>query len=312
MATDSKFSFSPFAKKKKRQNNIDKLRLFLERAETLVPIEEGSFEGFEQDEVGELLTRVMDVYNILARQQSTLSKAENLAIIQAQEQVENKKRLTQNVNHELKTPVASIKGYLETIIQNPKMSDEQKMEFVNKSYEHTERLSSLLQDLSVITRMDEASDMIEKEEVILSNIISEILNENAFAADQKGISIHNEVPSGLKIVGNKALIQSIFYNLCQNAILYSGGDNIYVRLQDYTSKFYVFSFADDGVGIAPVHLNKIFERFYRIDKGRSRKLGGTGLGLSIVRNAVAIHGGTIRAKNRDEGGLEFIFSLALK
>ena len=96
-----------------------------------------------------------------------------------------------------------------------------------------------------------------------------------------------------------------------NAIAYAGSDiHIHINCFREDENFYYFSFADTGVGVSPEHLNRLFERFYRVDKGRSRKLGGTGLGLAIVKNAVLIHGGTISAKNNQGGGLEFVFTLA--
>lgn len=310
MDMDSNRKFYLFRRRAQRDKNISALRDFLKLAEKSTPIEEGSFDGFANDELGKLLTRMVGIYNVFAKQQSSLSQAQHRAIIQTQEQIRNKKQLTQNINHELKTPVSSIKGYLETIINNPKISEKQRNDFLLKCYEQTTRLSDLLQDLSVITRMDEASEMIEKERISLSAIVEESVTENAFAADQKGIVITNTVPEGLEIVGNKALLQSVFTNLFLNAIQYSNGKNIEITLQDTTTRFYVLSFSDDGVGISQEHISRIFERFYRVDKGRSRKLGGTGLGLSIVKNAIAIHGGSISARSKEGGGLEFVFSLA--
>ena len=104
---------------------------------------------------------------------------------------------------------------------------------------------------------------------------------------------------------------SIFRNLLDNAIAYSGGHNIDIRLLDIDNGLCYFSFADDGIGVDEQHLPHLFERFYRVDKGRSRKLGGTGLGLAIVKNAVTINGGTITVNNVKGGGLEFMFSLVI-
>ena len=115
-------------------------------------------------------------------------------------------------------------------------------------------------------------------------------------------------PGGSRF-GSPSLLASIFRNLADNAAAYSGGRDIFIRLLSDTPEECTVSFADNGIGIGEEHLPHIFERFYRIDKGRSRKLGGTGLGLAIVKNAVAIHGGTITARNRDRGGLEFVFTL---
>jgi signal transduction histidine kinase len=120
-----------------------------------------------------------------------------------------------------------------------------------------------------------------------------------------------ELPDELLVRGNSTLLMSIFKNLTDNSIAYSGGRDIYIRLIDKDDSLYTISFADNGIGVDEEHIGHIFERFYRIDKGRSRKLGGTGLGLSIVKNAVLFHGGDISVKNRKIGGLEFTLTLPI-
>lgn len=126
---------------------------------------------------------------------------------------------------------------------------------------------------------------------------------------ESSLHIHTDLPARVELSGNLSLLNSIFRNLTDNANAYSGGQNIYIRLLENTPEFCRISFADDGTGIGEQHLSRIFERFYRIDKGRSRKMGGTGLGLSIVKNAVLFHGGSITASNLPEGGLRFEFTL---
>ena len=112
------------------------------------------------------------------------------------------------------------------------------------------------------------------------------------------------------INGNRAFVDSIFRNLIDNAIAYSGGSVVTISLENDSDKSYTFSVADNGVGIPQEHIERIFERFYRIDKGRSRDIGGTGLGLAIVRNAVQLHGGRIYAVNQPSGGVKFVFTLS--
>ncbi|MCD7710954.1 MAG: HAMP domain-containing histidine kinase, partial [Porphyromonadaceae bacterium] len=140
-------------------------------------------------------------------------------------------------------------------------------------------------------------------------IVQEILSEVALRPADKRMRITCNFDHGLPLWGNASLLDSIFRNLIENAIAYSGGRDIFIRLVEETPEAYAISFADNGIGVEEEHLPHIFERFYRIDSGRSRKLGGTGLGLSIVKNAVLFHGGTIEARNRYEGGLEFFFTL---
>lgn len=229
---------------------------------------------------------------------------------QEEEQARLKRQLTQNIAHELKTPVSSIQGYLETIINNPNIPQENVRSFLERSYAQSNRLTYLLRDISVLTRMDEAPEMVEKETVNLSKIVGNILNEVAMGLEEKHITVVNKMPMNLIVTGSSSLLYSIFRNLTDNAIAYAG-TNIKITISCFREdeRYYYFSFSDTGVGVPEEHLNRLFERFYRVDKGRSRKLGGTGLGLAIVKNAVMFHGGTIFAKNRAEGGLEFVFTL---
>lgn len=231
-------------------------------------------------------------------------------ITQEEEQARLKRQLTQNIAHELKTPVSSIQGYLETIISNPNIPQENVRVFLERSYAQSNRLTFLLRDISVLTRMDEAPELVEKEQVNLSKIVENILNEVALGLEEKHITVVNKLPSEVILTGSSPLLYSIFRNLTDNAIAYAGNDiQITINCFREDEKFYYFSFSDTGVGVPEEHLNRLFERFYRVDKGRSRKLGGTGLGLAIVKNAVLFHGGTIFAKNMPKGGLEFVFTL---
>ena len=232
-------------------------------------------------------------------------------VTQETEQARLKKQLTQNIAHELKTPVSSIQGYLETIVNNPDLSRDKLDQFIARSYAQSNRLTHLLSDISLLTRMEEAPNMTEKESVNLYQMVQNIFNEVALQLEERQIKTQNLLPANLYIKGNPSLLYSIFRNLTDNVIAYAGTDiHITIRCFRQGEKFYYFSFADTGIGVTSEHLGRLFERFYRVDKGRSRKLGGTGLGLAIVKNAVLLHEGSIFAKNNPEGGLEFIFTLS--
>ncbi len=232
-------------------------------------------------------------------------------VTQEEERVRLKRQLTQNIAHELKTPVSSIQGYLETIVNNENIPREKINVFLERCYAQSNRLSRLLRDISVLTRMDEAANMIDMERVDISVLVENIINEVSLELDEKHITVINSLKKNIQIKGNYSLLYSIFRNLTDNAIAYAG-THIQININCFREdeNFYYFSFADTGIGVSPEHLNRLFERFYRVDKGRSRKLGGTGLGLAIVKNAVIIHGGSISAKNNQNGGLEFVFTLA--
>lgn len=220
-----------------------------------------------------------------------------------------RRELTQNISHELKTPVTSILGYTETILEHPEMDDSTQRQFIERTQSQAHRLSSLLQDISMLNRMDYASEMITMGRVDVSSIVSDIIKETALAAGAKHMTVYNHLPEIIITKGNNSLIYSIFRNLMDNAINYAGeGKTIAISAFEQDDKWY-FSFSDNGVGIPVEHMSRVFERFYRVDKGRSRSLGGTGLGLAIVKNAVMLHGGTIIAQAPTNGGLCFKFSL---
>lgn len=220
-----------------------------------------------------------------------------------------RRELTQNISHELKTPVTSILGYTETILEHPEMDDSTQRQFIERTQSQAHRLSSLLQDISMLNRMDYASEMITMGRVDVSSIVSDIIKETALAAGAKYMTVYNHLPDIIITNGNNSLIYSIFRNLMDNAINYAGeGKTIAISAFEQDDKWY-FSFSDNGVGIPVEHMSRVFERFYRVDKGRSRSLGGTGLGLAIVKNAVMLHGGTIIAQAPTNGGLCFKFTL---
>lgn len=231
--------------------------------------------------------------------------------ITAQEQENRLKRhLTQNISHELKTPVSSILGYMESIVSNPDLTPERQRFFIERSFQQAQRLTALLQDISTLNKIEESTALFEKEIVDIAEIVKDVLNDVHLQLEAKRFKVINNFPDELKIMGNRSLIYSIFRNLTDNALAYAG-TNITLEMICYREdeQFYYFSFSDNGNGVPEEHLVRIFERFYRVDKGRSRKMGGTGLGLAIVKNAVIHHGGTITAKNISTGGLNYIFSL---
>lgn len=275
--------------------NITKLKLFASRADHNESLETEDLIAFPDDELGEIAERIIKIYK---RLQST-----------RQEQDKLKRQLTQNIAHELKTPVASIQGYLETILDNPHIDEETKKQFLKHSYAQSQRLTSLLQDISTLNRMDDAPEIKENVEVNISQMIEDISKETALQLEKHHMSFIINLPENITIHGNKSLLYSVFRNLTDNAIAYAGNGTTITLDAVENNKDWSFAFYDNGIGVANEHLSRIFERFYRVDKGRSRKLGGTGLGLAIVKNAVIIHGGTIQAKNLPTGGLRFDFNI---
>jgi two-component system OmpR family sensor kinase len=242
---------------------------------------------------------------------ASLEKEHQQALFQEQEKIRIKKQLTNNINHELKTPVSAIKGCLETLVTNTGIDQKTRDDFLERSYRQTLRLESLLRDISTITRMDEVPEMIAKESLSLTGLITSVVAEVKEGGLDLPIRISCELPEGnpLTVNGNEQLLRSVFRNLIDNAIAYSGGRDIYIKYLGTKDSLHEFLFSDNGIGVEEEHLPHLFERFYRVDKGRSRKMGGTGLGLSIVKNAILLHGGTIQVSNAKDGGLEFRFTI---
>ena len=277
-------------------DNINKLRLFATKADHNESLDTEDLVEFPGDELGEIAERIIKIYKRLQKTK--------------EEQNRLKRQLTQNIAHELKTPVASISGYLETILDNPNINDTTKGQFLQRCYAQAQRLTSLLHDISTLNRLDDAPDMVDFETVDVGTMVASIAKETALQMADRNMRIINQLPHSLKVKGNQSLLYSVFRNLTDNAIAYSGvGTTIKITVHDNGKGFWHFTFSDNGVGVPYEHLPRLFERFYRVDKGRSRKMGGTGLGLAIVKNAVLLHGGTISASNNPNGGLRFDFTL---
>ncbi len=222
-----------------------------------------------------------------------------------------KQQLTSNIAHELKTPLASIKGYIETLMSNPNIDKEKQQYFIERASKQAERLHLLLNDISLLNNIEDAGELFEIKPVYIKNIVSDVVENLESRMAAKNMKCKLDIDKDVVVNGNDSLLSSVFQNLLENSINYAG-ENVKIEIRNYLedTKFHYFSYSDNGRGIPEEHLNRIFERFYRIDSGRTRELGGTGLGLSIVRNAIQLHKGNISARNKPEGGIEFLFSLA--
>lgn len=220
-----------------------------------------------------------------------------------------KQEMTSNIAHELKTPVSSIRGYLEILLSDKPVDDERRRYFLDRCFRQTLRLSDLIQDVSIINKLEESADLFPRTEVDATEVAKEAIDDLADKAAAAGITIQNNLPA-MPLDGNHELLYCIFRNLVENSIAYAGS-NINIVLETYKDSpdHYFIHYYDTGKGVADEYLSRLFDRFVRIDEGRSRQNGGTGLGLSIVKHSVLFHGGEIYAKNRPEGGLEFFFSL---
>ncbi|MDR1259320.1 MAG: HAMP domain-containing histidine kinase [Tannerellaceae bacterium] len=230
-----------------------------------------------------------------------ISKAEKTRLM--------KQEMTSNIAHELRTPVTSLRGYLETL-NTHELDESRQKQFIERAFVQAIRLSNLIEDVSIISKIEDAPSQFSVEKVNLPVLVGEVRTDLSDRLAEKRIRFTSSIPEGLTVTGNYTLLYSIFRNLADNSISYAGHD-IDIHISQYAGdeRYFYFSYYDTGVGVGEQHLGRIFERFYRINEGRTRDTGGSGLGLSIVKNAILFHKGDIQVKNRINGGLEFLFTL---
>lgn len=278
-------------------NNVTQLRIFASKTNKNMTLNIEDLAKFSDDELGEISEHIVKLY-------IRLQKTKN-------EQNILKRQLTQNIAHELKTPIASIEGYLETILSSPDIDEETRTRFIKRCYDQSIRLGHLVNDISALNQMDDGMANIQFTKIDIAQQIRKIVNEVALELENRKMTFDLHIPPTMHINGNPSLIYSIFRNLTDNAIAYAGeGTTITLSATGHAdNEAYLFRFSDNGAGVPQHHLERLFERFYRVDKGRSRKMGGTGLGLSIVKNAVLAHGGSIKVENNHSGGLCLTFTL---
>jgi signal transduction histidine kinase len=258
---------------------------------------------FPDDELGEIGAKIVQNYVQLRTNEKKIEQ-------EKEKTRKLKQELTGNVAHELRTPVTSIRGYLETILEQ-RLDPEKERQFLQKAYRQTLMLSELIRDMSLLTKLEEPSGMFHLQPVELAAVINKATLDLAPVLKAQGVEVVSGVPRDTLVRGNENLLYAVFRNLMENVVHHAGKNvKIIITQCGEDEGFLHFSFADTGVGIADErHLQRLFERFYRVTEGRTRDTGGTGLGLAIVKNSIAFHKGTITVQNRAAGGLEFLFSL---
>lgn len=223
-----------------------------------------------------------------------------------------KREMTHNIAHELRTPVSSLRGYLEALVECDDIDEDRKKLFTQRAYLQSLRLSDLLRDIGLVTKIEESPEQIKKERLSLYDIVSDVLDEFSEKMHAREIVAQNDIPADLELDGSPSLVYAIFRNLVENSCKYAGKNVTVVISAEKAGDEVHVQYYDTGTGVPEDMLDRIFERFYRIPGKPSedyRDDVGSGLGLSVVRNAVAFHGGTIKAALRKEGGLEFEFRL---
>jgi two-component system, OmpR family, phosphate regulon sensor histidine kinase PhoR len=226
-------------------------------------------------------------------------------------QLENNRReFVANVSHELRTPLSLIKGYAETLLGGAKDDPQHSSRFLQKIDLHANRLTNLIEDLLTISQLESGQVNLKLDTLELREFAARLVEELQGRAAQKNTRILNEIPATLRARADRDRLQQVFFNLLDNAIKYGrAGGQIVLRGRESDDARVQLCVADDGPGIAPEARERIFERFYRVDKARSRDTGGTGLGLAIVKHIIQIHGGEVWVESQPGHGAFFYFTL---
>ena len=221
-----------------------------------------------------------------------------------------RKEFVANVSHELRTPLSIIKGYVETLLDEQSPDADMARQFLQTIQKNSRRLEALIDDLLTISALESQQTKLMLAPVSLLSIAQGATEELTKQAQAKSISVEVEIPPGCSAIrGDAQRLHQVFSNLLDNAIKYTqSGGHVRITAKQVDGETEV-CVADNGPGIAPEHLPRVFERFYRADKARSRELGGTGLGLSIVKHIVQAHGGRVWAESEIEKGSRFFFTL---
>lgn len=215
-----------------------------------------------------------------------------------------------NVSHELKTPLTSIKGFVETLLSGALDDKENSLQFLRIIQEHADRLDSLINDLLDLSRLESKETKLPTFQVNLKGLADKILAGFKSQIEKKSIVVENNIPYTMQARLNKDRGEQIFTNLIDNAIKFNRDNgSIKVYAEELASNIKI-TVEDSGIGIPPKDIPRIFERFYRVDKARSRELGGTGLGLSIVKHIVELHGGEVGVESTEGLGSKFWFILS--
>jgi two-component system phosphate regulon sensor histidine kinase PhoR len=214
-----------------------------------------------------------------------------------------------NVSHELRTPIFTIQGFIETLLDGAVNDSQVNKQFLQKANQHTIALSNLLNDLIDLSMIESGELRMSYRYFEANNYLIEIVEELFPLADENGLElIFNPVREGLEIFGDREKLKQVFVNIIQNAIKYTEKGKVEIVVEEL-KKSVRFTIKDTGIGIPEQSIRRIFERFYRVDKARSKSVGGTGLGLAIVRHILEAHNSTIGVRSVPDGGTDFYFEL---
>ncbi|MFA4992387.1 MAG: ATP-binding protein [Candidatus Omnitrophota bacterium] len=294
---------------------------------------EGKFflEGIRNSQISELISKAMSSAKLISKEITLIMPAQrvvqvNVSPIFEQDKVTGsvivihditeirrletmRRDFVANVSHELKTPLTSIKGFVETLLEGAMEDKENRANFLKIINNHVDRLNNLINDLLELSHIESKEIELLKNRLDLSSLVNEVVMGNKSQAKKKGVEIKSDLPAGLEISADNSKIEQVLVNLIDNAIKYNK-ENGFVRIysEQLADKLKIVV-EDSGSGIPVKDIPRIFERFYRVDKARSRQLAGTGLGLSIVKHIIGLHSGSVGVESTEGLGSKFWFIL---
>lgn len=250
---------------------------------------------FSKDELGDVSRDLLSLYKE--------------KIHAEQEKIYHERQIGMNISHELNTPVGIIKGYLDCVLNDPGMPEEVRRGFLERAQRNTDRLTEIVGDIGMVMRLQENGGAVAVVPIDLHRMIRRLSEDIRQGHIAEGMEFLTDVPEDCRVLGHESLLTNALLNLVYNAASHSGGTRMSLRwLREEAGRHY-FEFSDNGVGVDEEHIDRLFDLFYRVDAGRSRKNGGSGLGLPLVRRIMTAMGGDITVCNAPSGGLLFTFSL---
>lgn len=249
---------------------------------------------FSKDELGDVSRNLLALYRD--------------KIHAEKEKMHHERQIGMNISHELNTPVSIVKGYIDTLIESPDISEDVRLRFLMRAKQNADRLMSLVNDVSMVMRLQEGTK-IEAGDIDFHRFAALLADDVVHGHIAGDMIFTVDIPDGCRVRGHESLLTNAMLNLIYNAVKHSGGTEMSLRWVGCVHGMHFFTFADNGRGVDEKHLGRLFDLFYRVDPGRSRKSGGAGLGLSLVNRIIKAMGGSIEVENADSGGLKFTFSL---
>ncbi len=279
------------------EKSVQKLRQFTEKK---IPDENYDYTYDAADPIEQLNQEILKIANDREKEIEHLTKLENY-----------RKEYLGNVSHELKTPIFNIQGYVSTLIDGGLYDESINLEYLKRADKSVDRMINIIDDLETISQLETGALVLDTEKFDVVALAKDVLEQLELTASKRNIKLvlDEESKKSIKVIADKFRIRQVLVNLITNSIKY-GKDNGLTKLKlkifDETA---IIEVSDNGIGIEEKHLPRLFERFYRIDKGRSREQGGTGLGLSIVKHIIEAHDQHITVTSSSGNGTTFTFTL---